>query len=202
MVSPWTIVLPVKQLGAAKSRLEVPDPDVRAELALAFALDTLAAVRASPLVAAVVVVSGEPRLREVAGPGLVDDPGGGLVPALLAGLAAAGAGPVGLLLADLPGLRPAELDAALAAAGEHARAMVADADGTGTTLLTALRAADLDPRFGPGSRAAHEAAGHVVLDAGPGLRRDVDTTADLAAVVRLGVGPSTAAALASLAPLG
>ncbi len=80
--------------------------------------------------------------------------------------------------------------------------MVPDADGTGTTLLTARAPEALRPHFGPGSRAAHETAGHVVLaDVGAGLRRDVDTTADLAAVVGLGVGPVTADALARLAPL-
>ena len=80
--------------------------------------------------------------------------------------------------------------------------MVPDADGTGHHAAHRARAGPLlRPASGPGSRAAHEAAGHVVLaDVGAGLRRDVDTTADLAAAVGLGVGPATAAALAALAP--
>ncbi|MCV2396045.1 2-phospho-L-lactate guanylyltransferase [Actinotalea sp. M2MS4P-6] len=196
----WTLVLPVKRLEAAKSRLDVA-ADARAELALAFALDTLAAVAACEQVEDVVVVTSEPRVPEI-GIRVVADPGGGLLAAIGAGLAAVAQDrPVAVLLGDLPALRPEELDAALAAAARHRSAMVADLDGTGTTLLTARRAADLDPRFGPGSRAAHEAAGHVLLDAGDGLRRDVDTAADLAAVVRLGVGPATAAVIAAVSPL-
>lgn len=199
----WTVVVPVKDLELAKSRLEAPSGRARAELALAFARDTLAAVLATASVAGVVLVTSEPRMVEAAPDGVrvVPDPGRGLVAALSAGAGAVEGGPVALLLGDLPALRPGELDAALGAAADHERAMVPDAEGTGTTLLTAARADLVRPAFGPGSRAAHERAGHRVLEAGPGLRRDVDTTDDLAAAVRLGVGPATAAALAALAPL-
>jgi 2-phospho-L-lactate/phosphoenolpyruvate guanylyltransferase len=193
----WNVVLPVKSLADAKSRLQTPNV---ADLALAFARDTVAAVQETSSVSQVVVVSSEPRLREVlAGVQFVADPHGGLVAALFAGIAAVGAGPTALLLADLPALRPADLDAALVEAAQFPLAMVADTDGAGTTLLTALDPARLVPRFGPGSRAAHESAGHQVLDAAAGLHRDVDTTDDLAAAVRLGVGPATARALAALA---
>lgn len=202
-MTPWTVVVPVKDLGSAKSRLDAPSGPARAELALAFARDTLAGVLAASTVACVVLVTSEPRMVDAAPAGVqvVPDPRRGLVAALAAGAAVAGSGPVALLLGDLPALRPAELEAALTAAADHDRAMVPDAEGTGTTLLAAAGAELLRPAFGPGSRAAHERAGHQVLDAGPGLRRDVDTAADLAAAVRLGVGPATAAALAALAPL-
>lgn len=199
----WTVVVPVKDLGSAKSRLDAPSGRARAELALAFARDTLTAVLAAARVAAVVLVTSEPRMVEAAPARVrvVPDPRHGLVAALVAGAEVAGGGRVALLLADLPALRPDELDAALTAAAGHERAMVPDAEGTGTTLLTASRAELLRPAFGPGSRAAHERAGHRVVAAGPGLRRDVDTADDLAAAVRLGVGPVTAAALAALTPL-
>jgi 2-phospho-L-lactate guanylyltransferase len=202
----WTMVIPVKELAAAKSRIDASG-QIRATLALAFALDTLASVLAAQEVARVVLVTSEPRMRDVVvgepRVQVVDDPGDGLSGAVRAGVAAAGDdGPVAVLLADLPALRSAELDAALLAAAAHPRAMVADADGTGTTLLTGLSGALLVPRFGPGSRAAHEQAGHVVLHgAGPGLRRDIDVTADLASAAALGVGPATASALADLALL-
>ncbi len=199
----WTVVVPVKDLGSAKSRLDAPSGPARAELALAFARDTLTAVLGAACVASVVLVTSEPRMVDVVPPGVrvVPDPGRGLVAALAAGAEVVDDGPVALLLGDLPALRPAELDAALAAAADHERAMVPDAEGAGTTLLTAGRAGLLRPAFGPGSRDAHERAGHRILEAGPGLRRDVDTADDLAAAVRLGVGPATAAALAALAPL-
>src|SRR6266511_3378610 len=90
-------------------------------------------------------------------------------------------------------VRPAELAAALdAASSAGGRAYVADASGTGTVLLTAPWGRDLDPRFGPGSSAAHARSGATPLSGDwPGLRRDVDTPADLLAAVALGVGPYT-----------
>lgn len=60
----WTVLLPVKVLARAKSRLTVLAGDRRRELALAFASDTVAAVLACPEVARVVVVTSDP----VAGP--------------------------------------------------------------------------------------------------------------------------------------
>ena len=101
------------------------------------------------------------------------------------------------LSSDLPALRPAELGAALAAAEDFPRSFVADAQGTGTTLLTA-RGTPLRPRFGPGSAAAHEADGAQRLAGDwPGLTRDVDTDDDLRVAQRFGVGPATAALLRS-----
>ena len=61
-------------------------------------------------------------------------------------------------------------------------------------LLAAPAGVLLDPRFGGDSAAAHAASGAVALTgAWPSLRRDVDTADDLAAAVRLGVGPRTMA---------
>jgi 2-phospho-L-lactate guanylyltransferase len=135
-------------------------------------------------------------------------PGSGLVAAIGDGLSAASrrpwcARPAAVLLADLPALRPEDLDAALAAArdaldAEGTRmAAVPDADGTGTVLLAARTPARLDPAFGPGSFAEHLRRGAVPLPLDlPRLRRDVDTPADLDAALALGVGPRTASALA------
>ena len=60
----WTVLLPVKVLARAKSRLAVLAGDRRRELALALASDTVAAVLACPEVARVIVVTSDP----VAGP--------------------------------------------------------------------------------------------------------------------------------------
>lgn len=74
------------------------------------------------------------------------------------------------------------------------RAYVPDAAGTGTSLLAAAGGAELQPRFGPDSAAAHAASGAVRLDGSwPSLRRDVDTPADLAAAARIGLGRYTSA---------
>jgi 2-phospho-L-lactate/phosphoenolpyruvate guanylyltransferase len=56
----WTVLLPVKVLARAKSRLAVLAGDRRGELALAFASDTVLAAAACPAVARVVVVTSDP----------------------------------------------------------------------------------------------------------------------------------------------
>jgi 2-phospho-L-lactate guanylyltransferase len=101
---------------------------------------------------------------------------------------------IAALVGDLPALRPDELTAALAAAADHPRAFVPDAAGTGTTLLTAAPGVDLHPEFGADSAARHGRTA-LPLDAGPGLRQDVDTAADLHAAAAVGLGPATAAEL-------
>jgi 2-phospho-L-lactate guanylyltransferase len=205
----FSVVLPVKVPARAKTRLALPGPQ-RAELALAMALDTVAAVASAACVRFVLAVCDDPgasRQLAAAGATVVPDrPNAGLDAALTHGAAEAGREwptlSVAALAADLPGLRAAELDAALWAAAGHDRAVVADAAGSGTTLLTAVPPATLAPAFGAGSLNRHAAAGATVLDvpAASGLRRDVDTLEDLWAVAALGVGVHTAALLAQLAP--
>jgi 2-phospho-L-lactate guanylyltransferase len=114
------------------------------------------------------------------------------------------AGPVAVLLGDLPALRPADLEDALAAASAFSRAVVVDAEGTGTTLLTASAGVPLDPAFGAGSAAEHVRRGHVALDVPDlsGLRQDVDRLGDLAAVAELGAGRATSQVLARRAQSG
>ncbi len=204
----WCLVVPVKRLSVAKTRLGPPYDAQRRALALAFALDTTIAALACPLVTSVQVVTDEPEaaaaLRAVGAVVTGDHPDAGLNPALAHGAAqAAGAHPgsyVGTLAADLPALRPAELSAALQLAARHQRAFVRDAQGSGTTLLLARHTELLRPMFGPDSAARHAASGAVEVPADtlPSLRRDVDTADDLDAAATLGVGPWTARALADV----
>jgi 2-phospho-L-lactate guanylyltransferase len=181
-VTSWTIVIPVKGTATAKSRL-----GGSAELARAIALDTVEAA-CGVAGARVIVVTSSRASRDFVALGaiVVADPGSGLNSAVGAGIAAAGDGPVAVLLGDVPGMRSFELEEALALAlaGEHSLVMVADADDTGTVLLAARNPADHRPQFGVGSRAAHGAAGYVELaiPAMSGLRRDVDTADQLAAL--------------------
>ncbi len=197
----WTVVMPVKRLQAAKSRLRGALSGVpHEELALALAADTLRAARACPAVAGVLVVTDDARVRaaaDAAGARVAADPGAGLNAAFRHGAAVAGPrAAVAGLTADLPALRPAELAAALRAT-QGVRGYVADAPGGGTVLLAAPAGVPLAPRFGPGSAAAHAASGALPLAGDwPSLRRDVDTPADLAAAAGLGLGPRTAALLA------
>ncbi|MEV6813324.1 NTP transferase domain-containing protein, partial [Micromonospora sp. NPDC051296] len=120
MSQPWTAVVPVKRLTAAKSRLRGGVPGVPHEdLALALAADTLEAVRACPGVAEVLVVTDDARVsataRRAGARVLPDVPDAGLNAAFRHGAAGAG-GWVAGLTADLPALRPDELAAALRAA--------------------------------------------------------------------------------------
>lgn len=199
----WSIVVPVKRLELAKSRLRSTLPSVDHDgLVLAICLDTVSAALGCADVARVIVVTDDPRaaaaLRTAGALVVPDQPGSGLNPAVEHGAAAAaGLAPgsaVAVLSGDLPALRPAELTAALAIAARHRRAFVPDAAATGTTLLAAAAGQPLRAAYGTNSRAAHAAAGAVEL-AGewPSLRLDVDTAADLRAAAVLGLGSRTAA---------
>lgn len=198
----WVTVVPVKGNPGAKSRLAAR-PD-QAQLADAFALDTVAALMAASAVGLVVVVTRDVALgARLAGLGAVVVPehsvlsGDPLNAAIRQGADAARrlfpTAPLAIVTGDLPALRAADVDTALRLAAEHERSLVPDAPGTGTTMLLVRDGASLTPRFGPGSRAAHEAAGHVPLPmpAGAGIRCDVDTPADLERAAALGVGPHT-----------
>jgi 2-phospho-L-lactate guanylyltransferase len=200
----WGAVVPVKLLTSAKSRLAVLGDDGRRALALAFAEDVVLAALACPAVGVVVVVSDDEAaaaaLRSRGARVTPDLPRAGLNTALEHGArvvrsASPGAGVVALS-ADLPALRSADLAAVLAAT--TARAVVADAGGTGTTALAAAPGHPLLPAFGELSLGRHVAAGAVVVPAAAGLRRDVDTPDDLQEALRLGVGPRTRAVAAAL----
>jgi 2-phospho-L-lactate guanylyltransferase len=194
----WTVLVPVKQLGRAKSRLRGGLPGVpHRDLVLALVLDTLSAVVACPAVAGVMVVSSDETVaaaaRDLGAKVLADVPDSGINPALVHAAGAAGAGPLAALAGDLPALRGDELAAALAAA-TTVRGYVRDTAGTGTTLLAAPAGVALDPRFGIDSARAHQESGAVELTGRwPSLRLDVDTAADFAAARGLGLGARTAA---------
>ena len=202
----WCLVVPVKRLDHAKTRLDGPFATYRRDLALAFALDTVAAALSCSAVAAVLVVTDEheaaERLAALGAEVTGDDPDAGLNPALAHGAdLVAGRHPgtsVGTIAADLPALRPDELAVALGRAAAHPRAFVRDAEGSGTTLLLAATAPALRPAFGDQSAQRHLASGAVEVDAAdlPTVRADVDRPVDLEVAVALGVGPSTAAVLA------
>jgi 2-phospho-L-lactate guanylyltransferase len=200
--SGWAVVIPVKPAAVGKSRLDLPSVD-RVTLARAIALDTIAAAAASPQVAQVYVVTEDAALVTLAFdiPGLRFVPEGdarGIDAAVAVGADAAGDGmPRAALLGDLPSLRPEDLGAALIAAASFARGVVADAEGTGTTLVTAGRGIALLTSFGDGSYSRHLDLGCVPLEipASSSLRRDVDTAAQLEIAAALGVGPRTSRVL-------
>ncbi|MEU1876090.1 2-phospho-L-lactate guanylyltransferase [Streptosporangium sp. NPDC020072] len=200
--SAWTLVVPVKTLVAAKTRLSRAAGPHRAALAVAFACDTVEAALACATVARVVVVTSDP----VAAPALagigahvVGDPEAGLNAALRHGateaVRLAPAGSVGALQADLPALRPAELALVLAAAGEFDQAFLPDAAEIGTTFYGVRPGVPFTPGFGGESRERHLRYGakELCLEGVASVRRDVDTPDDLRSALSLGVGPRTLA---------
>lgn len=200
------MLIPVKSLPVAKSRLTgaSADPAAHARLVRAIRADTIAAARAAEGVARLVLVADGPGADASTELTFVQT-----APGLNAALAEAAddararwpRDAVAALVGDLPALRSPELAAALAAAARHERAFVADAAGTGTTLLTAAPGSAFLPRFGAGSAQRHAGVA-TALDAAPGLRCDVDTGADLQFAVELGVGPATRAELEHVASTG
>lgn len=196
----FVVVVPVKPLSRAKSRLAGLGDEQRRALAESFVLDTVAAALGARRVRAVVAVGDDhrlaARLRALGCETLPDGVSDDLNQTLR--LAAAevvrrwpGARPVALC-ADLPALTADALDQALAVAAAHEAAFVPDAAGSGTTLYAAAYDA-FHPRFGTGSARAHREDGAVELgDVAPALRADVDSPADLGRALLLGVGPATA----------
>ncbi|MGW7648608.1 2-phospho-L-lactate guanylyltransferase [Streptomyces bobili] len=205
----WSLVIPLKPLALAKSRLADTATDaLRPGLALAFAVDTVTAALACTAVRDVAVVTNDELAgRELAALGariVPDDPRAGLNAALAHAAAAVRAtlpdSAVAALNADLPALRPPELARVLDAAAQFPRAFLPDAAAIGTTLLAVAPGHELLPVFGTDSRARHRASGATELrpTAVDSVRQDVDTGEDLRAALALGVGPRTAAAAARL----
>lgn len=203
-------MVPVKRLTLAKSRLPI-SPEARSRLALAFALDTITAVAHAASIDRVVVVTDdrtartavESRTWPVDVRVVPDVPDAGLNTALVHGAHVAreldASCGVIAVSADLPALRPVDVEAVISAAPADAGAFVADASGTGTTMVCAPPGHELTALFGTRSRAHHRARGLVDLALGaPGARRDVDTDVDLWDARRLGIGSETQAVLAAL----
>jgi 2-phospho-L-lactate/phosphoenolpyruvate guanylyltransferase len=197
-------VLALKPIEHAKSRLAVPDP-LRRRLAWTMALDTLSALyHALPHV---LVVSDQPaleaRLRRAGlGVAVISESGHvGINSALRRGASALrsqGFTTVVASVGDLPALKPESVVRILDASRPYPRSFIADASGIGTTILV-VHGVELAPQFQGRSAAAHHASGAVSLSADAigspvaDARRDVDTEADLAAAIGLGVGPATRA---------
>jgi 2-phospho-L-lactate guanylyltransferase len=184
----WTVIVPVKATSRGKSRIAV-DPVLRQRVAAALATDTVTAAAEARSVCEVVVVADDHDDGAIfsAIPGvrvrLTD--ASSLNAAIVDGTTGI-SGRVAVLPGDLPGLTGQELDAVLALVGSagHPVVVVADRQGTGTTLLAAVDPARLRPLYGPDSYRRHLAAGAhgLELPDDSWIRRDVDTVADLAQI--------------------
>jgi 2-phospho-L-lactate guanylyltransferase len=204
----FAVLVPVKPVARAKSRLAPLGDEARRALVAALAADTVTAALGAANVAAVLVVTDDHVLAsgltgigaQVVPDGAADDLNESLFQAAAEAHRRWPDLGVAAICADLPALDPRELEQALSVAAGHRSAFVADAAGEGTTMMAAASLADFMPRFGPGSRAAHVADGaHEIVEVDVHtLRRDVDTPADLEEALALGVGSRTAAAAGGL----
>ncbi|KQW53572.1 2-phospho-L-lactate guanylyltransferase [Nocardioides sp. Root1257] len=202
--SRYAVLVPVKPPAVGKSRLAgLGDGTARRRLAEAFAQDTVLACLRAESVHQVLVVTDDAQFSYVLsalGCAAIPDGVSGDLNATLRQAAAEARRrwpdlvPVALC-ADLPALRPDDLDAVLGSLTADGPSFVPDAAGIGTTVYVADHDR-FDPHFGPGSRAAHlDAGARELADAPSSVRRDVDDPADLADAVELGVGASTTLAL-------
>lgn len=201
---PYAVLVPVKPLALAKSRLVGMTDARRSALAAAFALDTVAVAATTPGVVGVLAVTDDFRFAAeltargcaVIPDGVTGDLNGSLHQAAHEAARRWPGAALAAVCADLPALRATDLETALRAVPDDRPAFVADVVGRGTTTYAAALA-DFAPRFGPDSRAAHLDAGCAEIQGGlASLRQDVDEPADLAQARTLGVGPATAAVLA------
>jgi len=176
-----TVVVPFRG-ETAKQRLAPAPDEVRAALAQAMLEDVIAAA-------------------EAVGTVVVADERGGQGPAVEAALRRVERGPVLVVNADLPCVRPRDLLTLLGALPEGGLALVAAADGT-TNALAFAAPHLFAPLYGPGSAERFLARAQrldvpAAVAAIPGLAHDVDTAADLERL-EAELGPHTAAALDAL----
>ncbi len=212
MRRPVAVVIAVKQLSAAKTRLApVIDGNDRRTLVLAMLIDTIAAATAAGL-DRVVIASPDSSVAATAaatGAHTVVDRGDVLNDAFALGIDHAletwPDSRILVLQADLPAARPESLMAAIELSAGHARSYIPDHSGTGTTALflnTAHPSAADTLRFGANSASEHRTRGAVDLTGGadrwPDLRIDVDTVDDLRAARAIGLGAATSQVIAPL----
>lgn len=199
----FVVLVPVKTLALAKSRLSGLPDDRRRDLAAAFAQDTIAALLDTPSVDRVLVLTDDFRFADKlasAGCTVIPDGAGDDLNASLVQAAAdarrrwPGLRPVAVT-ADLPTLTSHDLSDALADVPDGP-AYVADHSGSGTTLYTAAHD-EFAPSFGDDSAAEHALGGAKAIEGDLAtLRLDVDDVGDLGRALALGVGAHTASVTA------
>ena len=183
-------IVPVRALHEAKTRLaEVLSPSGRASLVHSMLAHVLDALRASPGIDQILIVTSDPSLvpPDVE---IVRDRGEGLNAAVAQALdhVSATASHAIVVAADVPGVTSSEIDRLVAAVVVNDVVVVPDHLGEGTNALGLSLPAAIAPQFGVGSRATHALAARraraslLILQL-PGLARDVDLPGDLDAYV-------------------
>jgi 2-phospho-L-lactate/phosphoenolpyruvate guanylyltransferase len=181
------LLVPVKRLDLAKSRLEVA-PDRRRAIARLLVEQTLSIAGACVGVGGFAVVTADEEVKvlvESRGGLVIHDPRESLNGALAAALDVlrchAVERSVLVLVADLPCLTEHELDSILTVVERSAQPrMIRDLTGIGTTSVSLPPGRSLSLTFGPSSANRFCAAGFVPIEDAPyGARADLDTTDDL-----------------------
>jgi 2-phospho-L-lactate/phosphoenolpyruvate guanylyltransferase len=196
-------IVPQKALSAAKSRLgSALSSAARIELTLSLLRNVCDALRAVPEIEGITVMTPDPAVRDRAaawGVAAFTDPGPGLNAALARAIQTSGRTWAALVVAgDLPLLSPSDV-AALLAAAEPGRLVVAPSkEDTGTNAVVVPPGLSFRPAYGVASLAAHRrgarALGYEVTEVRrPGLAFDVDTEADLLALRALPAGSTSEA---------
>jgi 2-phospho-L-lactate/phosphoenolpyruvate guanylyltransferase len=196
---PATAILPVKRFDRAKRRLnDQLGMGFRAALASAMFSDVLAALEHSHELEAIMLVSGEPTLQELAlGPRTMLIPDlteRGQSPAALAGLARAeeqGCGRAVLVPGDCPLADASEIDELVTELGADSDVVIVpDRHRSGTNALLLDLSLQFEPQFGPDSLARHveqavQRGLRYVVEPVSSLELDVDTPQDLADLITI-----------------
>ena len=186
----WAVV-PVKRLGLAKQRLApVLSRSERAELARTMLHDVLTTLCATPQLAGIVVVSGDPTVAKLAtlfdARVVGDVRESGVNSAVQQGLKALEATSAGALVvpADVPFVTAADMQSVIAELNRYSIVLVPALSDGGTNALAMRQPNSIAPSFGDDSFARHQA---LARDAGlgcgivrsEGLGRDIDCPGDL-----------------------
>lgn len=197
-----TIVLPVKKLSSAKSRLEpVLSADDRRCLVLDMFSHVLSVCVSALDPIRVLVVSCDEIVGERAanaGASWIRDPEAGLNRSLVAVFEACwrrDETPL-YLPCDLPRLETADIRAIVAAGSDERVVLCSSRDGAGTNALMVPPKTPMDPELGAGSFERHLAIAtalgyEVVVCELPRVAFDVDTPADWADLHAVSAGPVT-----------
>lgn len=203
----WQVLLPVKQLTRAKTRMHLSF-GARTSLVVAMLRDVIAAVRTPAAVRGVHIITRDTnvdRLARAEGiPAWTVSGAIGLNDELREAAARIHQTKpddgVAVFLPDLPCLDAVTVAAVLGYAERACPSYIPDFTGAGTTVLLAPPGVPMQPQFGTQSAAAHALDGKLVRtsDGHERAQRDVDTVDDLIAAVGQGVGQHTAAEACAL----
>lgn len=182
-----TLVIPVKRLDRAKTRLKLSS-QTRAQVALDLMRHTLTIATSTASVDLVLVVSDDPivsaEAKALRAEVVHEHPQSGLNQAARLGRETARrkrpGQDIAIMVCDLPRLTREDLSKALAEFRVTGRPlMVADHRGSGTTMLVHGYSDNPPILFGPLSAFEHAAAGFTPARGSfPGLRHDLDTVRD------------------------